>query len=132
MPTHWVYSITTRIKTMFTERYMMTVLTHWVYSITTRIKTSSCCNHWQSNILIEYIPLQQGLRLIIFFRFIILLWLIEYIPLQQGLRLLFFFYTLYFFITHWVYSITTRIKTFLNFLRNDFFSSLSIFHYNKD
>ena len=106
--------------------------------------------------LIEYIPLQQGLR-----HFIIFDWwcekiLIEYIPLQQGLRphkhccagnsk------------SHWVYSITTRIKTVAIHLvavaslieyiplqqglrlmcdttqfQTTNIDSLSIFHYNKD
>ena len=36
--------------------------------------------------LIEYIPLQQGLRLIYNEHFHIVVFLIEYIPLQQGLR----------------------------------------------
>ena len=38
--------------------------------------------------LIEYIPLQQGLRLLITTFNITHYTLIEYIPLQQGLRLL--------------------------------------------
>ena len=58
-------------------------------------------------VLIEYIPLQQGLRLsnnaVSFF-----VLLIEYIPLQQGLRLN-----------------TDALKFCLA-------TSLSIFHYNKD
>ena len=37
-------------------------------------------------ILIEYIPLQQGLRPVVCFTDMFALALIEYIPLQQGLR----------------------------------------------
>ncbi len=58
--------------------------------------------------LIEYIPLQQGLRHNYLFLFLFLKYLIEYIPLQQGLRLSFF----------------SAFKFSLH--------SLSIFHYNKD
>ena len=36
--------------------------------------------------LIEYIPLQQGLRQVSMLVIILVLYLIEYIPLQQGLR----------------------------------------------
>ena len=57
--------------------------------------------------LIEYIPLQQGLRLLKF-RNEWTIVLIEYIPLQQGLRRNF-----------WLLKCTC-------------FYSLSIFHYNKD
>ena len=57
--------------------------------------------------LIEYIPLQQGLRLDNFFLFHNEL-LIEYIPLQQGLRQ--------------QANDNQELKQY----------SLSIFHYNKD
>ena len=87
-------------------------MSHWVYSITTRIKTFICTSlynysHW----LIEYIPLQQGLRQCIFFFHNLLFCLIEYIPLQQGLRLTTIKVNREYTISHWVYSITTRIKT---------------------
>ena len=85
--THWVYSITTRIKTSFLLNLWDFLIPHWVYSITTRIKT----NDWPADsklaALIEYIPLQQGLRHILHR---------QPLPYEQ---------------THWVYSITTRIKT---------------------
>ena len=130
--THWVYSITTRIKT-HKRVWNMHFYAHWVYSITTRIKTiyfpvfgSYTC------FLIEYIPLQQGLRLHSHCLFFNVFYLIEYIPLQQGLRLQTCKYSMD-IVPHWVYSITTRIKTAAPYtpvfaLR----SSLSIFHYNKD
>ena len=107
---HWVYSITTRIKT--TQQWLcLKKPAHWVYSITTRIKTSCLWYSW-TPWLIEYIPLQQGLRLHTCCHF--RLWkLIEYIPLQQGLRLEKTMPPSY-FLTHWVYSITTRIKTDYN------------------
>ena len=59
---------------------------HWVYSITTRIKTLLCIVNEYTFALIEYIPLQQGLRLDSLARFSKSSLLIEYIPLQQGLR----------------------------------------------
>ena len=59
-------------------------------------------------LLIEYIPLQQGLRLN-HLHFLGAVSLIEYIPLQQGLRRPMFF----------DYGFGP-------------FPSLSIFHYNKD
>ena len=88
------------------------LIPHWVYSITTRIKT----NDWPADsklaALIEYIPLQQGLRHL---RQLLFLQsqehLIEYIPLQQGLRHILHRQPLPYEQTHWVYSITTRIKT---------------------
>ena len=85
--THWVYSITTRIKTVLFLVLALLSEAHWVYSITTRIKTHFrifLISLFQN--LIEYIPLQQGLRPCIF-------QLHEIVP------------------PHWVYSITTRIKT---------------------
>ena len=85
---HWVYSITTRIKTKhrhiisitwprlieyiplqqgLRQKILLEVLhkcnSHWVYSITTRIKTTAAKPAANIGIaLIEYIPLQQGLR----------------------------------------------------------------------
>ncbi|EGQ14287.1 hypothetical protein HMPREF9419_1389 [Prevotella nigrescens ATCC 33563] len=50
-------------------------------------------------LLIEYIPLQQGLRLNKEEEFIKFKYLIEYIPLQQGLRHWIIFLSL-FFIPH--------------------------------
>ena len=59
---HWVYSITTRIKTNFFCKVRSFSTSHWVYSITTRIKTCFYSPYLIFNLLIEYIPLQQGLR----------------------------------------------------------------------
>ena len=105
--THWVYSITTRIKTLLWVSIIVWWFAHWVYSITTRIKTNSFITKNSNKSLIEYIPLQQGLRPKIAIIATVIPTLIEYIPLQQGLRPL--------------------IK-----LSITFFFSLSIFHYNKD
>ena len=58
--------------------------------------------------LIEYLPLQQGLRLDVIKLHHDIIFLIEYLPLQQGLRLL------------------TLLGNF------ETVHSLSIFHYNKD
>ena len=90
----------------------VSLCSHWVYSITTRIKTviiPMSKGPWR---LIEYIPLQQGLRP---YREVepVRRRLIEYIPLQQGLRLIKIFHFTFLLKAHWVYSITTRIKTFL-------------------
>ena len=105
---------------------------HWVYSITTRIKTFyNETGIGQRRYLIEYIPLQQGLRHFVFPCFTRFLILIEYIPLQQGLRLLNSEMNTT-FLSHWVYSITTRIKTADEMVHNRVVVSLSIFHYNKD
>ena len=111
-------------------------LSHWVYSITTRIKTKSLIMQGVLTVLIEYIPLQQGLRplnwnldKVLEAHWVYSIttriktpytpvfaygWgsLIEYIPLQQGLRPFIKFSIIYYFNPHWVYSITTRIKTF--------------------
>ena len=107
---HWVYSITTRIKTQVLSLYLHNnSYTHWVYSITTRIKTLSEKLLAICITLIEYIPLQQGLRPCFSWFWHCFQRLIEYIPLQQGLR---------------------RILEF--FLYLCFKISLSIFHYNKD
>ena len=104
---HWVYSITTRIKTSGISSFKDAIVTHWVYSITTRIKTPFFyVSHFIGN-LIEYIPLQQGLRL----------W-------RKVCCVVRF--------SHWVYSITTRIKTFGAKPMRYATTSLSIFHYNKD
>ena len=62
-----------------------------------------------SELLIEYIPLQQGLRPLIHTFFYLSVQLIEYIPLQQGLR--------------------QKASCVLPPLAT---TSLSIFHYNKD
>ena len=105
---HWVYSITTRIKTIPLSASCQHSKTHWVYSITTRIKTTATRPSGSMITLIEYIPLQQGLRHLHHFKWATS-WLIEYIPLQQGLRLRYLQYS----------SL---------YLPN----SLSIFHYNKD
>ena len=113
----------------------VSLCSYWVYSITTRIKTPECSfaiRHFKA--LIEYIPLQQGLRP----------WpqaqgangghpLIEYIPLQQGLRHIVGSPKLRLNTTYWVYSITTRIKTYqAQNVLNWYKILLSIFHYNKD
>ena len=61
---HWVYSITTRIKTFLLHEVYQKSPSHWVYSITTRIKTlKKVKEEFYYNPLIEYIQLQQGLRL---------------------------------------------------------------------
>ena len=86
---HWVYSITTRIKTLLQS--FVELDSHWVYSITTRIKTNY----------------------IIFVTVLLCSCLIEYIPLQQGLRQNKLSDLLNHIVSHWVYSITTRIKTFV-------------------
>ena len=59
---------------------------HWVYSITTRIKTENSGYPEEDIRLIEYIPLQQGLRQLSYSSMKNKQYLIEYIPLQQGLR----------------------------------------------
>ena len=59
---HWVYSITTRIKTLSLLPKLKYTMSHWVYSITTRIKTHQLADIENPEALIEYIPLQQGLR----------------------------------------------------------------------
>ena len=87
---HWVYSITTRIKTKNKKMIVNSCNTHWVYSITTRIKTN-------------------------FFHIYFIVVLIEYIPLQQGLRHVIIWFSQK-RTAHWVYSITTRIKTPQQFL----------------
>ena len=137
------------------EPGIVKISTHWVYSITTRIKTTATRPSGSMMILIEYIPLQQGLRLTKVICDLHNFMLIEYIPLQQGLRqpsLILIDKSM----AHWVYSITTRIKTrrypvlfvlsslieyipLQQGLRHILFTeplalvdSLSIFHYNKD
>ena len=108
--THWVSSITTRIKTSLHLVVIQLLLAHWVSSITTRIKT-----HSPLTLMRKRYPL------------------IEYLPLQQGLRHSVLWCNIAFSPTHWVSSITTRIKTVVR-LHITFFNkrSLSIFHYNKD
>ena len=135
---HWVYSITTRIKTNCLILHLSAWVdlieyiplqqglrpckresiiywnAHWVYSITTRIKTSkSSLSLNTATRLIEYIPLQQGLRHWNMRKFS-KVQLIEYIPLQQGLRHLHNLLCQK-ILSHWVYSITTRIKTLIMF-----------------
>ena len=44
------------------ERNQTTQTSHWVYSITTRIKTFKSFDKIFKTALIGYIPLQQGLR----------------------------------------------------------------------
>ncbi len=61
-------------------------------------------------ILIEYIPLKQGLRLSYDTSLIIMIMLIEYIPLKQGLRQSIGIFTRIQITAHRVYSIKTRIK----------------------
>ena len=112
MVSHWVYSITTRIKTILSLLRIKNIWAHWVYSITTRIKTYSLNkNYVIFHSLIEYIPLQQGLRPTNFPTCALMFPLIEYIPLQQGLRHLQIRQQYGLASPHWVYSITTRIKT---------------------
>ena len=111
---HWVYSITTRIKTGYSWAKTFQFCSHWVYSITTRIKTNCLILHLSAWVdLIEYIPLQQGLRHWNMRKFS-KVQLIEYIPLQQGLRHLHNLLCQK-ILSHWVYSITTRIKTLIMF-----------------
>ena len=83
-------------------------------------------------ILIEYIPLQQGLRRITFCVHVIK-FLIEYIPLQQGLRL----------ISDGHIGLRTILIEYIPLQQGlrpmlqsssltAVLASLSIFHYNKD
>ena len=104
---------------------------HWVYSITTRIKTYQRFVYLTLKDLIEYIPLQQGLRLFFFgvAGFFGSHWVYS---ITTRIKTYYLFVVIY--IAHWVYSITTRIKTSLAYdpdlqARSH---SLSIFHYNKD
>ena len=153
---HWVYSITTRIKTPKNKNRNISPLIEYI-PLQQGLRPHCKIFAVGVPILIEYIPLQQGLRLMLLIVWSPMFILIEYIPLQQGLRQYFLiFYVMIF--SHWVYSITTRIKTrpenprkskysflieyiplqqglrqlILFFMLHFLFLSLSIFHYNKD
>ena len=66
------------------------------------------CRQSRQRVIIKYIPLQQGLRLITEKELFPILPIIKYIPLQQGLR----------------HKPTFELLNLLQLL--------SIFHYNKD
>ena len=152
-------SITTRIKTVLEDTFMIKHLRQILSSITTRIKTfmrtsyevvqlnvryylplqqglrrcSISLNSGLSTVR-YYLPLQQGLRRKLPAYFICLFVFVRYyLPLQQGLRQPFILNLCLFFICQILSSITTRIKTtLLLLLMNACFSSDTIFHYNKD
>ena len=130
--THWVYSITTRIKThcnLVTAIFLVHLIEYIPLQQGLRRLIPNQCIH---NALIEYIPLQQGLRRCGVSCPHIMTGLIEYIPLQQGLR------HSERNCAHTKLSLIEYIplqQGLRHFFHNLLFCllfSLSIFHYNKD
>ena len=82
--------------------------------------------------IIKYIPLQQGLRLNLFIKFIERRNIIKYIPLQQGLRLYFLQISKAVFNIIKYIPLQQGLRPKLKSLACLRSKLLSIFHYNKD